>query len=573
MNLPILRDVRLLHADPFSQEMLAALRQDLASAVWTRFMVCYFNEAGYDALSPVLAKALRHPRSRGLITLTCACGAGAIERLAQEVAPPQGRLRVFLPLERERADDARLIHAKTVLIVRPRQNPGPFETPLEAVLYVGSNNWTGPGFRLEGGRKNVETSVRIVADWDPAEESRWLHLAEQAGTAALGNPILDALAQMHRCFTLASNTDLAQGVALGEIHGWMSANCRTDVEPPGATPFIVLTGVLAEEVDRDSARRGDAHPQKHPLLPRAGDSIYVQHFKSTDEPEVFDSNVTWAVLLWESTTDLERGEQPWLILGTARNLGQRNSGDPSLRTVPWIAFDPAQNSPIGAPRASSRGSIQPPQFTVVQPANLRSGPALKVEYWSVAPVAPGTTSGELNHRAPDRYALVEVVAVRAPRRSNSPEPAWKGTEIPFHGGKRRKRQRFFVVHDADGSASPERADLMRREQAQAFGLTEAATASDAGPTGTAAFEDGDVYECVAPINDLLFRGYEGEVVVAHREDEGRATLFEIGRFQQPTGSAGRCVPRMEYLVAPGVPHVAQALGLGGVVVERLGMKP
>ncbi len=569
MTMPNLRDVRMLHANPFGQEMLGALRDDLDGAIWARWMVCYFNEDGLDALSPSLERVLSNPRSRGLFTLTCACGVGAVERLAMEVQPPRGRLRVFLPLgEGDRRDDARLLHSKMVLIVRRRQSPAPFETPLEAILYVGSHNWTGPGFRLDGGRKNVESSVRVVADWDPRTEADLLSLAE-SGNGTTGNPIIDALCQMHTCFELASNTDLADHGAIDELKGWTRANCQGEAINPGQTPVIVLTGVLGEGVDAVSAKSGSVQAQiPVTALPRAGDLVYVQHYNSGREPEVFDSTVAWALLLWEHRSQLQNGEQPWLLLGRARNLGQGDTGDPSLGAVRWMAFDPKQNSPLGA----SRGGLCRPQSVTVLPTRLRSrGTALQVEYWSVVPVSGGTSSAQLNFLAPDRHALVEIVAVRAPkhRAGDRTERVWEGTELPFHQGRNRKRKRCFLVRDMDGAPSSERAMRMFDEQARLFGIASKGAEDGKGPTGDPDLADVDVFPCAAPINDLLFQEFQGNAVVRPVPNAERSVAFEIGKEVSAFGK-GREVPRMERLIAPGVPYVAEALGIT-LLLEKLGL--
>ena len=297
---------------------------------------------------------------------------------------------------------------------------------------------------------------------------------------------------------------------------------------------------------------------------------------------MFDSSVTWAILLWESRTHLERGEQPWLLLCRARNLGQEGSGDPNLRSVQWLAYDPKQNSPLGAPHRGQRGSSVEPQHQEVHPTHLRSGSVLHVEYWSVAPVHSGTSSGQLNARTPDRHVLVEVVEARAPENWTDDVPhelrleaSWRGTEIPFHRGKRRKRRRVYLVHDEEGRPSWQRAEAMRDEQVRLFGGVKGHSphSSDTGPTGAPEYAEGDVYSCEAPINDLLFRRYQQEAVLASRlNDHQNPVLFEITRSEDENFSKARSVPRMERLIAPGIPYVAQALRLDDLVLSRLGLR-
>lgn len=588
--MPMVRDVQFLHADPFGKGMLEALCADLEEALWIRFMVCYFNEDGYEALSPFLTGALRDPRSRGLFTLTCSCGKEAILKLTRDVKPTSNRLKVFLPLKDDAQSDVKLLHSKMALIVRHRKTSrGLFESPLEAILYVGSHNWTGPGLHApsSNGPRNVESSLRVVADWSPNHERYWLSEIQSYSPFTLGNPILDALVQMHHCFNLQSCTDLSQVTAKNEMKDWTNANCTGESRPPGSTPFIVVTGVLAEEVDSDIAKSGlEPPPPRWPNPPQAGATLYIQHYNTTGtEPDVFDSSVTWAVLLWESKQSLINAEQPWLLLCRPSNLGQGRAGDPNLRQVDWVLYDPRQNV--------ARGSFISPQEVKV--SKLRSGPALKVEYWSVAPVAVGVPSESLNARTPDRYVLVDVVEVRSPRRLPINNAQWNGTELPFNQGKRRSRQRLYVVHDEFGMSSESRAMAMREEQGALLGVlfNDIDEELVRGPTGDTRLRGVDVYPCSAPINDLLFRTYDQDfVAIQDRKstaiainvddddddddmddvDDKRPILFEVARARADVLERDRRVPRMERLFAPGVPYVIKALGLGHMVLQKLGLK-
>lgn len=589
MTLPIVRKIDLIHIDPFSQAMLHALRSDLADAVWIRFMMCYFNRVGHDALAPYLARAMLHPNSRGLFTLTCACGAGAIEALARDTRLPRGHLRAFLRLDGDGPDDAKLIHSKMMLIVKPRSE-GSVQTPLEAVLYVGSNNWTGAGLGVRDESRrgvNVETSIRIVSDWDPAREMEWLRRAEVAGAtgSVTQNAILDAVGQMHRCFHLHSNTDLADPYAGQELQNWLLANCTPRIQP-GSTPFLVFTAVLADEVDDETAKSGSAREQALMRLPSVGSQIYIQHYNRTRaEPDVFDSRVTWAFLVWESRRALVEAFPPWLILGQAQVLGKRDSGRPDLRSIQWLSYDPQQN-------AGHISGLQS-QSATVRAGHALSREDLQVEYWSLAPVAPGVTSEQLNARTPDRHAIVEVMAIRAPEsrlmddslKSRDLE-TWKGTELPFHRGQRRKRRRVYVVHDAHGP-SAKKAAAMRFEQSQFFRVDVPSMGQESavrvagprelsyerGPSGNPDYAGADVYWCEAPINELLFGGpHAAEGNRSCRDERGdQVFIFDVAPASRDRDGNPNRVPRMERLMAPGVPYVAAMLNLPGSLLTQLGL--
>lgn len=561
------QDNRFFTADPFGSDYLGALCEDLDQATWVRFLVCYFNGDGHQALSPALAKALRHPESKGLVTLTCACGISGLDALWAEAGCPRGKLRCFVPVKKEGPADAKLLHSKMAVLVKPGRSPG---DPARVVLYTGSHNWTGPGLRVPGksnGQLNVEASLRLEMDWDPA----WLAEVHRESAAPTHNPVVDALNQIERCFWLESSTDRGDPAAEIEIESWLRDQCKQDIAAPGSTTFIVASGVLGGQVDGASAQSGSrVPPTGFRKLPRKGEWLFVQHFNYQGaEPETFDSASAWALLIWEETADLAAAKQPWLVLCRVRNLGQEDAGSPNLQTVQWLVYDPGH----AASTAAGTGGIasQPPASVCVQGHVTRTRVPLEVEHWVVAPVKPETATRALNHHSPARSALLEVVAVRSPRDwvGASGIPSWEGTELPFHAGKQRRARRGFVVHERDGAPSQRRALAMRLEQDLLFGV---GISEDAGPTDDVELLHRDVFPCIAPINQVLFAGRDvrgGEAVEPERQ---RAAYFEVP--VDPSVSRGRAerVTRMERLIAPGTPHVAAVLGLGKMELTALGLK-
>ena len=548
------RELRFFAADPFTEAYRDALVGDLAGATWVRFLVCYFSETGYDVLGTSLARAMRHPLSRGLVTLTCACGADAVRRLWKDAGQPLDRVKCFLSVEGDGPSnsDAKLLHSKLVVIRR-----GP-----ELVVYTGSHNWTGAGLRARGisrDRMNVEAGTRIVTDWD----ERWLDFVTPSPTVESGNLVVDALNHIERCFGLESCTDLARPGADHELDSWMNAYCKKEVAPPGTTPLIVVNGTLGGKVDGPGAQRGTPKTPHRPLrLPVAGDTLFVQHFVHGNEPEVFDSEAVWALLLWEDAAHLANGGRPWLVLCQPSNLGRQDAGTPSLQTVSWLVYDPKQNSVAGAPAGGGRGTVVPPQQTTVSSGGLRSRTTLHVEHWTVATGATGNDTRALNHRTPDRHVLLTVLAVRRPEREEAygrTDRPWQGTELPFHTGKTRQAQKRFLVHGRDGEPSYERAHQVRKEQERLFGVR---TRADRGPTGEARVVQEDVYACNALINDVLFRVMDtpGIPALSAEPASARRVVFDVDAYTSGHDRT-RAVPRMEKLFAPGKAHVMQELGL------------
>lgn len=540
-------DVQFFAGDPFNTAYFDALRDDLREAEWVRFLMCYLNEDGANALSRDLARALTHPESKGLITLTCACGVKGLQLLWERAGRPRNQLKCFMPMKREGSADAKLLHSKMVVLFKPGRRGG---AP-RIVLYTGSHNWTGPGLRLPGrgdGRLNVEASLRLEADWDPSSP-------EMA-------PFFEALRQIDVCFDLASSTDLGDPAAEAEIESWLRAKCKKDIAAPGSMSFIVASGVLTGRVDAASARSGQPIPRRGRLVvPKVGQSLYVQHFNYRGEPETFDSAPVWALLLWEQRADLAAAEQPWLVLCRPRNLGQSDAGSPNLQAIDWLVYDPRHNS-------SAAVETEPPESVTVPATVLRTGKSLEVEHWCVAPVQSGTPTQALNHRTPDRYALLEVAAVRRPNRREVEGAVWAGTELPFHQGKNRTPLKGFVVHDPDGRPSMGRADRMRDEQRTLFGLTVDA----GGPTGDPRLLEHDVFPCQAPVNEVLFAGRAQGTRIddPHRE---RTAWFEVPVDPDLARARSKRVARMERLIAPGRPHIERALGLSEVELDALGWKP
>lgn len=564
-------DLRFFSADPFSGDYLQALRADLEQATWVRFLVCYFNQDGHKALAPHLGNALRHPLSRGLVTLTCACGLAGLRTLKLEANPARDQLRVFLPMQSEGPAETRLLHSKMAVIVRPGSSPG---APDRVVLYTGSHNWTGPGLRAaDKGPKNVEASVRVEMDWNPD----WL---PEAGCAYYGgHPIADALAHMDRAFHLASCTDMTSAKAEVELQSWLRAHCRFDLASPGSSTFVVATAVLGGQVDGTTARSGKKVPRRPPYdLPRAGQRLFVQHYNvEGKEPETFDAATPWALLVWGRSADLEQALVPWLILCRPQAVGRRNFGSPNLQAVDWLLYDAKHNGPAGDVQ---RGVAKTkPDSHTVQATTSVAGRGLKVAHWRLAPVAAGVQTKDLNYTEPARYVLLEVIVVRRPRAPSEGQEAstWEGSELVFDHGRQRARRVTWIVHDPDGRPDPDRARNMRKEQKDDLGLE---VDDSSAPTGQvdlldADLADADVYLCKAPVNLVLMaRAGALRREVAGEPGKARRVILEASSGPLPSSAPDKAdVQRMQKLVGPGATHFREVLKLTDQELVRLRLVP
>lgn len=554
----------LISGDPFSDRYRTSLVADLWQAEWVRFLVCYFSFEGYNALSPCLAQAMSHDQSRALVTLTCCCGIEGLQALWEETDRPVGKVRCFLPVGKDGPADAKLLHSKMAVIVKPGPTPG--GRP-RVVLYTGSHNWSAPGLRVPGVSAhclNVESSIRIEADWDP----RWLPEIRADNRVVGTNPVIDALDHMAQCFSLDSSTDLGDPAGHEDIESWLHYKCRkrgSEVSP-GATSLIVTAGLLSGTVDATTAKRGGrVRRGSHARIPAVGETLFVQHFRHQgEEPDVFDTGATWAMFAWKTNQDLETAQQPWLLLCKPRLLGQQDIGDPTVQQARWLVYEPRHNHAKATKEA--KASLPPPSSMQIRRPDADQGEELVVEHWCIAPVKRGVQTDQLSFRPPDRYVLLEVAAVRAPEADDAAAThgSWHPSALALHQGSNRIAKKGFVVHDKNGEPSQERADAMRREQERMFGVK--ATASG-GPTGDPRILGNEVFGCSAPINRLLFPDAAIVSIQASTTASGRGAVLDV--MLEPQAKRER-IRRIQRLTAPGTPHLVQALDLDENILERLG---
>ncbi len=565
MSSLVTHSLELISGDPFNQRYLQLLRDDLRQAEWIRFSVCYFSFYGYEALSPYLARAMKHECSRALVTLTCSCGVEGLQALWEEAGEPRGRFRCFLSVTRDGPAEAKLLHSKMAVLVKP----GPTQASAKrVVLYTGSHNWTAPGLRLSGVPAhclNVESSIRLEADWHPD----WLPGAGGAASSPRHNPVVDALEHMETCHSLDSSTALGDPKAQEDIDQWLQDKCRKrrTEDNPGSTSLIVTSGLLSGTVNASSAKRGSRVSRgSRGTIPREGETLFVQHFHVQGaEPDVFDSSATWAVFFWKTTQDLREGRQPWLLLCRPRQLGQDDIGDPTLGRAGWLVYDPGHNS---VKPSKKKTELPPPIQTTVKRRGGAPGDKLEVEHWCIAPIKRGVGTDELSFRPPDRYALLQVVTVRAPEDEESIDTAerWSPGALTFHRGRNRVSKRGFVVHDRQGMPSEHRARSMREEQERLFSVR---VKPGTGPTGDPRLLDCTVYECAAPMNRLIFADTGLATVMAHGTSGERRVHLDVDL--EPTAER-QLIERLQRLTAPGVPHLMASLHLDEELLELLGWK-
>jgi len=603
MAAPTTLTVKLFSGDPFDRQFRAELDDDLGKAEWVRFLVCYFSTSGLAALSN-LVTAVKKPHSKGLCTLTCACGYKAIQKLWADSGHPKDKLRCFVPLKPTGSDpaDAKLLHSKMVVLCRPAETEG--REGYEVVLYVGSHNWTGPGLQAGRGTPNVEASLRVIGPWNESL------LEEVTGEDArpTGDIFLDALNHIERCYQLDSSTNLNDSKAEDEFKGWMEVRCGEDKVPPGVTVLeanCVLGQPLPAPASSPPATHYDPAPPPPRLIPRCGDAIYLQCQDEDEAQRSFNSAAFWVVMLWESTGALKARKSPWLLFCRPYELYAKGGGNPTQKGMRWLVFDPRQNT-AKAPAAL-------PQKQTVR---IGGSPKVDSEYWSLLQLPSGTDSTQVNVRDPEAHVYLRVLAIRKPEHGSKasvappdekadakldanggekPDKAhdetvlktWDGSELPFHdsrikgGGSGRLE---FPVYGIGGEFDPERGLRILNEQELHFKVD----AQGLRPSRNEPPSGIRVFPRTSDLNHLLYRLEEGDHALdldalplkQAAGDDGRrfAVRVEFGRIPVGTETedsqekAPHRIARLATLLAPGSEHLVKALDLSKEEAKKLRLR-
>jgi hypothetical protein len=280
----------LLDIPLVSDVFLQRLRADLDAAEVIRFAVAYISTDGLDAIGQDrLSKALTHPNSFGVSSLTCANGFSPLCDLQERIGGVRvPRLKYFMePMvpDPETNSRIRLLHTKLIYLTQPALG--------KAVIYIGSHNWS---MRALGPQvpRNAEASIRLEQPLVPGD-------LEGVGTS------LGASVDQHllNCFQLPLCLPV-DASSLGIFNEWEENCCGR----PRGEPLEQRAVVLAVHTGNQPTRQGEAVP----WTTLEGKSVYAQLFDEEDGSQVPDRGQQLFVLVWDSRSALVAGEQPTLLI-------------------------------------------------------------------------------------------------------------------------------------------------------------------------------------------------------------------------------------------------------------------
>ena len=552
------------------------LKHDLQGADWVRFLVCYYSQKGHETLKEELVPALQSEQSRGLVSLTCACGYKSLMALWTKVRTssraPDRKLKCFIPLLEDRKNQPALLHSKIVVIGRTDDSGKP-----KAILFTGSHNWTGRGLGTSRPH-NAEASLRLETTWHPS----WLNkidknepLKELTGCQ---RAVYDSLTFINNYFASESAVDMASPYAEKQLELWMTDRCKNDTEAPKSEEVLVAIAVLH--------RRKDIAEYD---VPREGDIICIHHYEKKDEKNTFLTGLPWIVFLWENDAALKKREQPWLVLGRVTSVASEGRGESSLGRFKWLLCDPAHNKARNWDEVTEKAI----QSLEIRGGKLSEECLRRVQYWTLSAVSEGSSSKEEYEIAPTTEAGLEVVIVRAPNTTTTRSdkrftsvPSWHGNELPLHGKRKREHKRKFIAYDENG-ISTKKVESMWEEQRRFFGFDEKDKSDFVSEIPHAELA-GKIYDCDSPYNGLLFQRehYNSPTVPvlggSHQETDVSQNFPDAQkkhkpgdrtpnthRFRPTDRNPKKLISRLDTAFAPHRTHVEKALNLPDQKWEEL----
>lgn len=274
--------MKLLSKELVSLEYREQLQRDMAKASACRFLVAYISGEGIDSIGRhLLTRGLRDDRSFGIGSLSCSCGYKPLLRLQAEMAVP--RLKYFMdPLVKEEGaepSEISLFHSKLVYLYLERE--------AKSIVYIGSHNWTRRALGPQGPR-NAEASIRFESDFVPED-------LDGSGTSVashVNRHLLDAW-NMPLCLPATADNEPT-------FRQWSEKGCRRSPSAPLKESTILL-----------AVRRGGAGDDD--LLTLEGQGIYLQVLDEEDGRQVWDSDNSLLMLVWNSNAELEAARQPVIL--------------------------------------------------------------------------------------------------------------------------------------------------------------------------------------------------------------------------------------------------------------------
>jgi len=272
-----------------SDDLVQALKVDLARASICRFGIAYFSMSGLSAIGQtLLARALCGQDSFGVSSMSCACHYQPLISLSNAVTAAGGtpRLKYFMdPMVdgTDELDNLSLFHTKMVYLVT--------ENGSKSILYIGSHNWSsralGPGTRSP---RNAEATLRIEGDFDAD------HL-----TGIGGSVFADANLHLLNAFNSPLCLD-ANWANEHRFEEWHQKGCKRSRGEGLRETKVILA--IHQGI-------GKLRPADWESLENAG--IYVQMLIEEEGHQIWDAGDSILVFVWDSEVDLQVGRQPHLL--------------------------------------------------------------------------------------------------------------------------------------------------------------------------------------------------------------------------------------------------------------------
>jgi hypothetical protein len=339
---PALNGLTVLSPEPVANDFLDRLSRDLDDADVCRFAVAFITDEALSRLGrDRLTRALRHPASCGVSSLSCTTGFKPLLRLQRQIGIKLPRLKYFMEPMAVSSSDAEsmlLMHSKIVYLAQERKG--------RSITYVGSHNWSGRALG-PGGPRNAEMSFRFE---EPFESG---HLAGQSSAiSGLANKHIMACYNLPVCLPATDDNRPC-------FEQWVEKVCRKARQ----TPLEGVSVVLAVKEDKDEI--------DWPSL--ADQSAYLQIFDERDGQQIPSINTTLLVLVWNSEDSLRRRQLPTILIcrpSTTNALRDSAVGGSNQAVNPIAGFrvviwDHKQRNAVREGRASKR------RDPVVLPSGMR----------------------------------------------------------------------------------------------------------------------------------------------------------------------------------------------------------
>lgn len=305
LDIPIVSDV-----------FLNQLQADLDEAELIRFSVAYISDAGLNSIGTHrLAKVLRHEKSFGVASLTCANGYDPLYDLQQQLGDENPRLKYFMePMvpDPETGEDVRLLHTKLIYLARPSTG--------KAVVYIGSHNWSARAVGPYSPR-NGEASLRLEQEFLPDD----LEGTGRTLGAAVNAHLLN-------CYGLPACL-FADSRNVHKFQEWVGNYCNNQAGE-GLEKRVIILAVHSGGSPTD-------------VSSLEGRSVYAQIFEEEEGRLIPERGQKLFLLLWDSQTALHAGEQPTLLIchvstsnpGANSSVAGTNRADNAVAGFAAVLFD------------------------------------------------------------------------------------------------------------------------------------------------------------------------------------------------------------------------------------------